>query len=77
VGNVVESFNQEAQKIIRHAIECEWAEHIARTAAEVASGCASSSVKERIRRTVDNAFCDAVLELARIVEEANAEKRMA
>jgi hypothetical protein len=72
--NTVEASDKEAQEIIRHAIECEWANHITRLAREVSSGAASSSVKDRIHRTVDTAFCDAVAELARIIEEANAEK---
>jgi hypothetical protein len=74
---MVEDMNPTAQAILRHAIECEWADHITRLAREISSGAASSSVKDRIYRTVDTAFCDAVTELARIIEQVNAEKQPA
>ena len=67
----------EGQRVLRHAIECKWAEHISALAREISSGVASCSIKERIRRTVDTAFCDAVQELATIIEEVNREKEAA
>ena len=71
VESMVEFGDKDTQDILKDAIRVEFEEEVNRLAREIASGAASHSVTKRILRTVDADFCDAVEQLAGIIQAAN------
>lgn len=65
------------QEILTEAFRGLFTARVESLAIEIASGVASCSVVERIRRDVDTAFCDAVEALAEIIRTVNQEKQAA
>lgn len=59
------------QGILTEAFRSLFTAHVESLAVEIASGAASCSVVDRIRRDVDTAFCDAVEALAEIIRTVN------
>lgn len=74
---MVEFHNPAMQEILTEAFRGLFTAHVESLAIEIASGAASCSVAERIRRDVDTAFCDAVEALAEIIRIVNQEKQAA
>lgn len=68
---MVEFHNPAMQEILTDAFRGLFTARVESLAVEIASAAASRSVAQRIHRDVDTAFCDAVKELAAIIEVVN------
>lgn len=77
VENMVADHNAAMQEILRDAVRRIFTAQVEALAVEIASGAASCSVAQRIRRDVDTSFCDAVEALAEIIRTVNQERQAA
>ncbi len=56
------------QEVLRHAVEAEFETYLTNITKEVRSGCNLYDVRDRLYRKRDADFCDAVTELAGIIQ---------